>query len=132
MKTHCNTLQYLLNKNTRKIRKASHFLIGLFCNFGLTGLFLTEFWKPALWKCSYGPWDHFKFSVTSWFRLCFYQSDPVFSRKQQFSDYCIFAEFHNLQVGRRLALEEWIHVDGSAYMLIDPQIYQHSNRSVIY
>ena len=49
-----------------------------------------------------------------------YQSDPAFSRKQQISDYCIFGEFHNLQVGRRLALEEWIHVDGPAYMSIDP------------
>ena len=91
---------------SRKSRKESTFLIGLFCNFGWTGPFLTEFWEPALWKCSYGPWDDFQFSVTNWFRLCFYQSDPAFSRKHQFPDYCILAEFHNLQVGRRLALEE--------------------------
>ena len=68
MKIHEHTFTYI--QNTRKIRMASNFLIGLFCNFGLTVIFLIEFWKPALWKCSYGPWDHFEFLVKSWFRQC--------------------------------------------------------------
>ena len=71
------------------------------------------------------------FSVKRWLRQCFYKSDPAFSRKQQFPDYCVFAGFHNLQVGRRLALEEWIHVDAAACMLIDPLIYEHVASNIL-
>lgn len=53
-------------KNTRKLHTESHFLMGLLWNFGLMGQILTKFWNPALWKCFYGPWDHFEFSVKSW------------------------------------------------------------------
>ena len=44
-------------------------------------LFFSE---PVLWKCSYGPWDHFMFSVKSWIWLVFYQSDPALLGKHRF------------------------------------------------
>ena len=33
--------------------------------------FLTNFGDLVLWNCSYGPWDHFMFSVTSRIRPAF-------------------------------------------------------------
>ena len=63
-------------------------------------LFLTMILDPVLWKCSYGPWDHFRFSAKSVIWLVFYQSDSIFSRKPGFPDYCIFAKFHHAQGGK--------------------------------
>ena len=32
---------------------------------------VTNFRDLVLWKCSYGPWDHFMFSVKKWIRPAF-------------------------------------------------------------
>ena len=53
----------------------------------LTGLFLTNSRDLVLWKCSYGPWDHFMVSAKKWIRLVFYQSDSTFLRKTWFSSW---------------------------------------------
>ena len=39
---------------------------------------VTNFRDLVLWKCSYGPWDHFMFSVKTQIRLCFSSQSPVF------------------------------------------------------
>ena len=52
-----------------------------------TGHFLTNCLDLVLWKCSYGPWDHFMFSAEKWIRLVCYQSDLIFLRKTWFSSW---------------------------------------------
>ena len=37
----------------------------------LTGHFLTNCLDLVLWKCSYGPWDHFMFSAKKLIRPAF-------------------------------------------------------------
>ena len=32
---------------------------------------VTNFRDLVLWKCSYGPWDHFMFPVKKWIRPAF-------------------------------------------------------------
>ena len=48
---------------------------------------VTNFGDLVLWKCSYGPWDHFMFSAKKWIWLVFYQSDSTFLRKTCFSSW---------------------------------------------
>ena len=60
-------------------------------------VFLTMILDLVLWICSYGPWDHFRFSVKSSIWLDFYQSDATCPRKYGFPDDCIFAKFHHAQ-----------------------------------
>ena len=36
-----------------------------------TGHFLTFVLDLVLWKCCYGPWDHFMFSAKNWIRPAF-------------------------------------------------------------
>ena len=62
-----------------------------------TGHFLTDLLDLVLWKCSYGPWDHFRFSAKSVIWLDFYQPDSTFSRECGFPEYCIFAKLHHTQ-----------------------------------
>ena len=67
-------------------------------------LFLTRILDPVLWKCSYGPWDHFRLSAkTHIIWLVFDTSDSSFLRNPRFcfcSDYCTFAKFHHAQGGK--------------------------------
>ena len=48
---------------------------------------VTNLGDLVLWRCSYGPWDHFTFPAKKWIRLVFYQSDSTFLRKTWFSSW---------------------------------------------
>ena len=46
--------------------------------------------RVCLWKCSYGRWDCFTFSVKRGSRCCSYQSDPTCAHKHRFANTYIY------------------------------------------
>ena len=64
-----------------------------------TGPFLTNCLEPVLWKCSYGPWDHFMFSAKNviWLGFCKWESTCL--RKPSFPDDHVFAKLHHANGG---------------------------------
>ena len=66
-----------------------------------TDLFLTNFLDLVLWKCSYGPWDHFMFSANTWFCLQ-HVTKQIPEWISHFSNWCTDAKFHHAQCGKRL------------------------------
>ena len=56
-------------KYSLELGKESNLLILIFCNLALQGPSSTQFWKPVLWECSYGPWDHVTFSAKMFYLL---------------------------------------------------------------
>ena len=63
---------------------------------------VTNFGDLVLWKCSYGPWDHFTFPAKKWIRLVFYQSDSNVWGKHDFQVDWLDAKFHHGELGKRL------------------------------
>ena len=58
------------------------------------------FLKLVLWKCSYGPCDHFMFSAKSGIRLVFTTQNPLFEENTDFRFHCLFAKIHHAQGGK--------------------------------
>ena len=64
-----------------------------------TDLFLTNLRDLILWKCSYGPWDHFMFSARNLIWLGFTSQSPVEHRSLV---YWLDGKFYHQQCGQRL------------------------------
>ena len=50
-----------------------------------------------LWKCSYGPWEHFRFSWKSWIWLVNISQISVFSENTVFHFVFVNGKFHHVQ-----------------------------------
>ena len=78
-------------------------------------VFLTMKLDPVLWKCSYGPWDHFRCSAKSVIWLVFYQSDSICFKNTWFSRLLYICKVPSCPRGKRL-LFLWDYHVGKAFI----------------